>query len=65
MRGISIAATLIANRRLRAAGDTRAGAIAADLAFRNTVKGPPPGWTGPVFKLSRDYPATVPATCPE
>ena len=38
---------------------------AADLAFRNTVKGPPAGWTGPVFKLSRDYPAAVPSTCPE
>src|SRR3984957_17541824 len=38
---------------------------AAEFAFKNTVKGPPPGWTGPVFKLSRDYPATVPSACPE
>src|SRR5260370_41947476 len=38
---------------------------AAGLAFQNTVKGPPPGWTGPVFKLSHDYPATVPSECPE
>jgi hypothetical protein len=38
---------------------------AAGHAFQNTVKGPPPGWTGPVFKLSRDYPATVPSQCPE
>ena len=38
---------------------------AAGPAFQSTVKGPPPGWTGPVFKLSRDYPATVPSQCPE
>jgi hypothetical protein len=38
---------------------------AAGPAFQSTVKGPPPGWTGPVFKLSHDYPATVPSECPE
>ena len=38
---------------------------AASLAFQNTVKGPPPTWKGPVFKLSRDYPASVPSECPE
>lgn len=38
---------------------------AAQNAFQNTVKGPPPGWTGPVFKLSRDYPSSAPSTCPE
>ncbi|MET0969603.1 MAG: hypothetical protein ABWY18_10415, partial [Tardiphaga sp.] len=38
---------------------------ASTLAFQNTVKGPPPGWTGPVFKLSRDYPASAPSQCPE
>jgi hypothetical protein len=38
---------------------------AAAVAFQSTVKGPPPGWTGPVFKLSHDYPATVPSQCPE
>ena len=38
---------------------------AAELAFRNTVKGPPPGWYGPVFKLSHDYPETVPSECAE
>ena len=38
---------------------------AAVPAFRNTVKPPPPGWTGPVFKLSRDYPAAVSGNCPE
>jgi len=32
----------------------------ADLAFRSAVDAPPPGWTGPVFKLSHDYPATPP-----
>ncbi len=38
---------------------------AAQLAFRNSVEAPPPNWTGPVFRLSRDYPATVPAQCPD
>jgi hypothetical protein len=38
---------------------------AAGPAFQNTVKGPPPGWTGPVFKLSRNYPATVAGDCAE
>jgi hypothetical protein len=38
---------------------------AAGPAFQNTVKGPPPGWTGPVFKLSHDYPATVSSECAE
>ena len=37
----------------------------ASLAFQNTVKGPPPGWTGPVFKLSAAYPAAAPSQCPE
>ena len=35
----------------------------ADLAFRSAVDQPPPGWTGPVFKLSDDYPQTSPG-CP-
>ena len=37
---------------------------AAGPAFQSTVKGPPPGWTGPVFKLSREYPAAVPSRLP-
>lgn len=32
-------------------------------AFRNAAVGPPPGWQGRVFQLSRNYPASVPATC--
>src|SRR5262245_60765147 len=32
----------------------------ASLAFRSSVDTPPPGWKGPVFKLSRDYPKTPP-----
>lgn len=32
----------------------------ADLAFRDAVDSPPPGWTGPVFTLSRDYPKEKP-----
>ena len=38
---------------------------AASLAFQNTVKGPPPNWKGPVFKLSRDYPTFLPGECAE
>lgn len=26
---------------------------------------PPPGWTGPVFELSHDYPTEAPGKCPE
>jgi hypothetical protein len=32
----------------------------AQLAFRNAVDSPPPGWTGPVFALSHDYPRETP-----
>ena len=35
---------------------------AAELAFRDSVDAPPPGWTGPVFRLSHDYP-TAPPLC--
>ena len=36
--------------------DAGAAAGAAALAFRSAVDSPPPGWTGPVFALSHDYP---------
>ena len=42
-----------------------AAQTAADFAFQSAVKGPPPGWTGPVFKLSDGYPATVANECAE
>ena len=32
-------------------------------AFRDAAVSPPPGWQGRVFRLSRDYPARLPATC--
>lgn len=32
----------------------------ASLAFRSAVDAPPPGWQGPVFKLSHDYPKAKP-----
>ncbi len=38
---------------------------AAGPAFQNTVKGPQPGYTGPTFKLSRDYPAPMTGNCAE
>ncbi len=37
---------------------------AAASAFANAVTAPPPGWTGPTFQLSHDYPAKDPGTCP-
>ena len=39
-----------------------ANAAVSALAFRDAVSGPPPGWKGPVFKLSRSYPRARP-TC--
>jgi hypothetical protein len=36
---------------------------AAELAFRNSADTPPPGWTGPRFELSHDYPQRQPAAC--
>jgi hypothetical protein len=38
---------------------------ASELAYADTVSGPPPGWEGPVFELSHDYPTTDPGECPE
>ena len=35
----------------------------AEAAFRNAVNTPPPGWTGPVFELSHEYPPDDPGTC--
>lgn len=36
---------------------------AAAPAFRDAVTGPPPGWSGPVFELSHDYPKQDPGAC--
>jgi hypothetical protein len=33
----------------------------AALAFKDSVEAPPAGWSGPVFKLSHDYPRTKPS----
>ncbi|HVR06639.1 MAG TPA: hypothetical protein VMW75_01210 [Thermoanaerobaculia bacterium] len=40
-------------------------ATAHQLAFRNAVVPPPPGWTGPVFHLSHNYPQQEPGPCPK
>ena len=37
----------------------------AQLAWRNATTDPPPGWTGPTFQLSHDYPQQNPGTCPD
>ncbi|HEX5749488.1 MAG TPA: hypothetical protein VFZ09_24885 [Archangium sp.] len=34
------------------------------FAYRNATTPPAPGWTGPVFQLSHDYPQKDPGTCP-
>ncbi|HYH83586.1 MAG TPA: hypothetical protein VEX86_27575 [Longimicrobium sp.] len=55
------AANALTAGALTAADNAQIGAAA--IAFRNTVKGPPPGWTGQVFQLSRDYPTLPPGPC--
>jgi hypothetical protein len=40
------------------------GTIALGAAFPDAHDPPPAGWTGPVFKLSQNYPATLPALEP-
>ena len=37
---------------------------AIQAAFPDAHNAPPAGWTGPVFKLSQAYPATLPALEP-
>jgi len=37
-----------------------ATATPAQAAFRNSVDSPPPGWSGPLFELSYDYPKNKP-----
>ena len=37
------------------------GATSAQAAFPDAFTTPPPGWTGPAFHLSQDYPKTRPA----
>ncbi len=49
----------------RGSGPAAVRQDAARRAFANAVSGPPPGWTGPVFELSHDYPQQEPGTCPE
>ena len=41
----------------------RERASAPELAFRNAVDSPPAGYDGPLFALSRDYPAEAPPRC--
>lgn len=38
----------------------KAGFDPAALGFRNAINAPPPGYSGPVFKLSANYPKTKP-----
>jgi hypothetical protein len=62
-RHLAIAAMIaIAAGGALAAGPAQAQ-TAADIAFRDTVQGPPPGYSGPEFKLSHDYPTSVPSQC--
>lgn len=42
---------------------TRTADNAASLAFRSAAVPPPPGYHGPLFKLSRDFPTHVPTAC--
>ena len=49
-------------RALAGAMIALAGSAILHAAFPDAHDMPPAGWTGPVFKLSHDYPATMP-TC--
>jgi hypothetical protein len=40
------------------------GAAAVEAAFPDAHNPPPTGWTGPVFKLSQNYPTTLPSLEP-
>lgn len=46
-------------------GQTADQSSAAEFAFRNAVNTPPPGYSGPVFELSHDYPTEDPGKCPQ
>jgi hypothetical protein len=35
--------------------------LGAQAAFKDAHNPPPPGWTGPVFKLSQNYPMSLPS----
>lgn len=68
-----LSVTAVVSRRVWCAlcilGCTGTGVRAADtketetakIAFRDSVNEPPPGYSGPVFKLSDDYPERLPA----
>jgi hypothetical protein len=43
---------------------TGGAAVTVHAAFPDAHDTPPPGWTGPVFKLSQAYPATLPGLEP-
>ncbi len=45
----------------RAARSAPPGALQAASNFPDARDAPPPGWSGPVFRLSQNYPATKPA----
>ena len=63
MVGSSLACNQANGQKEAPAAPVAADNSAAALAFRSAVTGPPAGWTGPVFALSHDYPATAPAQC--
>jgi hypothetical protein len=54
-----------APRPKAAVAAAKATASTHQLAFRNAVVPAPPGWTGPVFHLSHDYPLQEPKPCPK
>ena len=51
-------------RVLAAAVMAVVGSAVLDAAFPDAHDAPPAGWTGPIFKLSQNYPATLPALEP-
>jgi hypothetical protein len=62
-RGGSVLQTLLGG--ILAIGISGLSPLAGAQTFKNSFTDPPPtGWTGPVFKLSQDYPATLPGLEP-
>jgi hypothetical protein len=41
-----------------------AAGVVVEAAFPDAHNPPPAGWTGPVFKLTQNYPATLPTLEP-
>ena len=62
---VALSASLTTVSCVSEANGTAGGNGPADLAFRDALGVPPPGWDGPVFELSDQYPTEDPGECPK